>query len=257
MKETLNLKQGRFTDADTRELETAARVAIEESLKLKRNERVLIVANPPKESLHVAQALYNAALDAGGTPILLLQGVKKQLDFADEAVIKSLGTEPDVFISISTGRLGKDRWAIKEPYKLDGRSYDHIFHYLMAAKKLRAFWSPMVTREMFRRTVPVDYERLRLEARALKSVLDAATELRISSPAGTDLRMGIRGREAFVDDGDLSQAGAGGNLPAGETFISPELLSSEGTIVFDASLSFHDGEAIAENPVRVEVKEGF
>jgi leucyl aminopeptidase (aminopeptidase T) len=59
------------------------------------------------------------------------------------------------------------------------------------------------------------------------------------------------------DDGNLTFKGAGGNLPAGETFISPELESSEGVIVFDGSVSLHDGDRIVKEPVVVQVEQGL
>lgn len=238
-------------------LSKAAKVAVTRALCIKPGERVLIVTNPPPETLRIAMALHNAVSDAEGIPILMVQPVKTQLDFADDAVIQAIASVPDVFISMSSQKLGKDRFAISHPYTVDGKTYDHVFHYLMASKQLRAFWSPMATEDMFIRTVPIDYERLLKEVKLVKEVLDKAERVHISTPGGTDITIGLRGREAMEDDGNLSFAGAGGNLPAGEAFISPELGSSNGTIVFDGSVSLHDDDRIVREPVAVEVKDGF
>lgn len=235
----------------------AAKVAVTHALCVKPGERVLIVTNPPPETLRIAMALYNAVNDADGIPVLVIQPIKTQLDFADDAVIQAIASVPDVFISMSAQKLGKDRFAISNPYNVDGKTYDHVFHYLMASKQLRAFWSPMATEDMFIRTVPIDYGRLLTEVRMVKDILDKAERVHISSPGGTDITIGLRGRAAMEDDGNLSFAGAGGNLPAGETFISPELGSSNGVIVFDGSVSLHDEDRIVREPVRVEVKNGF
>jgi len=257
MKQETGREQKQVLLAHIEKLNESARVAVETALKVREGERVLIVGNPPLESYGIALALHNAVAEAGGIPLLLIQPVKSQLDFADDAVIQAISSEPDVFISISSQKLGKDRFAINKPYRLSDRSYDHVFTYLMAAKKLRAFWSPAVTQDMFVRTVPIDYTRLAKEAGAIKSVLDPAEKVRIQSPGGTDIMVGLRGRTAFVDDGDLSKPGTGGNLPAGETFISPELGASEGKIVFDGSLSLHDTDIIVKEPVSVFVEKGF
>lgn len=240
-----------------RRLDEAAHVAVGTALKVCEGERVLIVTNPPVESYGIALALHNAVADAGGIPILMIQPVRRQLDFADEAVIQALTSQPEVCISISMQKIGKDRSAINTPYLFEGRSYDHIFTYLMASRKIRAFWSPAATQDMFIRTVPIDYGRLKREVEAVKMVLDRADEVRIESPAGTDLIIGLKNRTAFVDDGDLSKAGAGGNLPAGEAFISPELGSSTGRIVFDGSIALTEGDRIVSEPVTVDVVNGF
>ncbi len=240
-----------------RRLDEAAHVAVETSLKVCEGERVLIITNPPIESYGIALALHNAVADDGGIPIFMIQPVKRQLDFADEAVIQALASQPEVCISISTQKIGKDRSAINKPYLFEGRSYDHIFTYLMASGKTRAFWSPSATQDMFIRTVPIDYGRLSREVQAVKMVLDKADEVRIKSPAGTDVTIGLKNRTAFVDDGDLSRAGSGGNLPAGEAFISPELGSANGRIVFDGSIALTEGDRIVSEPVTVDVEKGF
>jgi leucyl aminopeptidase (aminopeptidase T) len=238
-------------------LDAAAATAVEESLRLKAGERVLIVTNPPREVYEIAQALYNAVARAEGVPLLLVQPSKTQLDYADDAVLKAIGSVPDVFISVSDQKLGKDRFAIADPIREGEKSYDHIFHYLMATKQLRAFWSPSINRDMFSRTLSIDYTELKRRVKAVKEVLDRADKVHITAPGGTDVEIGVRGREAFMDDGDLSAKGSGGNLPAGEAFISPELGTGSGTIVFDGSISLHNDDLIAENPVKVSVRDGI
>ena len=49
----------------------------------------------------------------------------------------------------------------------------------------------------------------------------------------------------------------GGNLPAGETFISPVVGKTEGVIVFDGSISTNSGDIIIREPVTVSVIDGF
>ncbi len=238
-------------------MEDAARIAVEESLRIRFGERVLIVTNPSHEVYEISLALYNAAARAGGIPLLLVQPTKSQLDYADDAVIEAISSVPDVFISVSEQKLGKDRFAIANPIQEDGKSYDHIFHYLLDTKKLRAFWSPSISRNMFTRTLTINYRELARQVKAVKEVLDPAEKVYITASGGTDLEIGLSGREAFVDDGDLSEPGSGGNLPAGEAFISPAIGTSNGVIVFDGSISLHDGDIIAETPVKVSVRDGF
>ncbi|MDR2494626.1 MAG: peptidase M17, partial [Spirochaetaceae bacterium] len=69
------------------ELQEAARIAVEVSLKVKPNEQALIISNPETDVMLLAQAIYDAVSRAGGCPTLLFQPVKSQLDFAEPAVI--------------------------------------------------------------------------------------------------------------------------------------------------------------------------
>jgi len=239
-------------------LYSAAETAIAQSLKVRKDERVCIVTNPLEDVYQISAALYDACLDLGAQPVLLVQPVKSQLDFAAKEVIGAIGSGPDVFISISAEKIGKDEEAQKNPYTHESKSFDHVFDYLIDGKKtLRAFWSPSVTKEIFIQSVPIDYEVLKRRSLAIKKVMDEAVELRVTSPRGTDCSIGIRGRRGQMDNGDYSSPGDGGNLPAGETFISPANGTTSGTIVFDGSISLYQGEIIIKEPIVVKVENGF
>ncbi|MFQ6128268.1 MAG: aminopeptidase [Thermoplasmata archaeon] len=237
-----------------KELKRAAEVAIREVLAVKEGESVLIVSNPDDDVRRISEAVFNASVDSGGKTSLLFQEPKTQVDFAEDSVIKAIESNPDVLISISRHKLGKDRFRIKDPICEDEKEYDHIFTYLWKTKKLRSFWSPSITAEMFSETVPIDYDELRKRAKKLKSILDRADAVHIAARGGTDIKIGVRDRSTHLDDGDFREPGKGGNLPAGEVYISPELNSSEGTIVYDGSIAAHKGVIIIRNPVKVKVE---
>ncbi len=239
-------------------LDEAARIAIQDSLRVRSGEKVLIVTNPDHDVSAISRALYDAAAAVGAKPALIYQSVKTQMDFADDLVIAAFHGRPDVFISMSAEKLGKDREGIAKPYELDGHRWDHIFHYqLYGSKTCRAFWSPSVKLESFVRTVPIDYALLKKRCARIKDLLTEAVEVRVRAPGGTDIRIGLRGRTAKSDDGDFSSPGRGGNLPAGETFISPENGTATGIIAFDASISLHDGDILITEPIVCTVKDGF
>ena len=240
------------------QLERSAKVAVRDVLKIKEGEKILIITNPDDESLPVSQALFNASLDAGGDPLIIIQKEKTQLDFAEKGVIGAIKTEPEVIISISRNKLGKDEDAITSPYEHEGKKYNNTFHYLMhGLKKCRSFWSPGVTKDMFIRTIAVDYSKMKKRSLFLKELLDKAVRVKITAPSGTDIVIETEGREAMCDDGDFSSPGDGGNLPAGETFISPVVGKTEGVIVFDGSISTNTGDLVINEPVKVRVREGF
>ncbi|MGO8695655.1 MAG: aminopeptidase [Rectinemataceae bacterium] len=239
-------------------LAAAADVAVRGSLRVQAGEKFLIITNPEREVFEIASALYDAAVAAGACTTLLLQPVKAQMDDAEDAVIAAFECQPDVVASLSAEKLGKDSEGIRTSYEWDGVNYDHVFNYqLHGAKTLRAFWSPSVTRAIFKRTVPIDYAELQERCRRMKALLDDAVSVRVTNANGTDIRIGLRGRSARSDDGDYSAPGSGGNLPAGEVFVSPELGTSEGTIVFDGSISDTAGVIVIRTPIRCRIEGGF
>lgn len=237
-------------------LNRAACFAIEHSLCVQKGETVLIVSNPTKKVEPIAKALYRAVEKVGASPTLVFQPVKSSLDSAEPALVAALKSEPNIIISISHNKMGKDRAAIAKPYQYKGKEIDSTFHYLMASKKSRSFWSPGISVASFVRTVPVDLIRMKLECKKIKEVLDKAEAVEISTKKGTYITIGLKKRIAFCDDGDFSAPGSGGNLPAGETFISPELGTSCGKIVFDGSMSVAQGTVKIKKPIICHVENG-
>ena len=236
----------------------AARTAVTVSLRLREGETVLIVSNPERESLEIASAMYDAAAQAGAKATLMVQPVKNQTEYTEDSVIAAFESRPDVLISLSAEKLGKDRGGIRTPYDWNGVSYDHIFHYqLHGAKTLRAFWSPGATRAMFVKTVPIDYAALKGRCNAVAAALAGGLWVRVTNAGGTDIRVGLKGRSPKVDDGDFSSPGSGGNLPAGEVFVSPQLGASEGLIVFDGSIAAIKGDIVIREPIRCRVEGGL
>lgn len=236
----------------------AAEVAVKEVLLVKKDEHVLIITNPEKEVYKIAQALYIANVNVGASATLMVQQRKTSFDYAEPSVINAIRAEPEVIISISAERMGKDKEALANPYNgQGGATYSHIFNYLLyEAKKIRAFWSPKVTLEMFTRTVPIDYGAMRKRCARIAAKLKYRKEVHVKTELGTDVTIGIRGREPKIDDGNFGAPGRGGNLPAGEIYISPQLGASHGTIVFDGSITL-DETVVIKKPVKVEIENGF
>lgn len=240
------------------ELMKAADVAVKEVLAVKKDEHVLIITNPEKDVYEIAQAMYVASLNAKASPALVLQQKKTAFDYAEPAVINAIRAEPEIVISISADRMGKDKEALKKPYKGSGRqTFAHAFDYLLyGAKKIRAVWSPKTTLEMFTRTVPIDYNEMRNRCARIANQLQNVNKVHVKTELGTDVVIGVKGRKPRVDDGDFRSPGRGGNLPAGEVYISPQLGASHGTIVFDGSITL-DETVVIQTPVKVEIEKGF
>lgn len=239
----------------------AARVTVDQVLRIEPGERVLVVTNPEPDVWTISAALAAAAAARGASVSLLLQERRTSLQRAEDAVIHAMRSEPEVIVSVSAEKLGKDRFGLEKPYRFPGvkGAWDHIFNGLLGARRCRALWAPSITLDMFGRTVPVDYALMAARAARLRKALNAADRIHVASLGGTDIEIGVRGRRAFADDGDFSRPGKGGNLPAGEVYISPALGDAEGLLVLDGSLSLADGSGafVPRKPVLLEVRGGF
>lgn len=112
---------------------------------------------------------------------------------------------------------------------------------------------PTITAGIFRRAVLVDYAELRRRGEALARRLSAASTARVTSAAGTDIVVSLKGRQGRSDDGWLQERGAVGNLPAGEAYVAPVEAFGDGVIVIDGSLA---GYGLLGSPLRLAIEAG-
>lgn len=96
--------------------------------------------------------------------------------------------------------------------------------------------------------VNVDYTSLQAKGEQVKAAV-AGSELHITNPNGTDLKVQIKGRPVYVSDGVISpddvQKGSpfvSVFLPAGEVAVTPIAGTAEGKVVVDKD--FFDGKEI-------------
>lgn len=101
--------------------------------------------------------------------------------------------------------------------------------------------------DLYWKGINVDYAQMQAKGAALKAILAAGKEVRVTHPNGTNLACRITGRPVFVSDGvisaeDVAKGGAALQawLPAGEVFLAPVPGTAEGKIVHDI-LPFSSG----------------
>lgn len=239
-------------------LKSTALVVMRDVVAVKKDEKVLIITNPEDNVFNISSALYAATEELGGKPTMMVQPVKTLLDYCEKSVVGAIATEPEVILSISANKLGKDEAALINPYKYEGREFTSGFDLVLSGKKCtRSFWTPGITTDMFLRTANIDYTLLQKRCALLCEKFKNAVSVRVTAPGGTDIVIPVKGRSPFSDDGCFSKDGAGGNIPAGEVFISPVVGGSEGRIVFDGSMTVTGGDIAIKEPIICDVAKGF
>jgi leucyl aminopeptidase (aminopeptidase T) len=101
----------------------------------------------------------------------------------------------------------------------------------------------------------VDFERLRMDAERVGAAWDRASEFRLTSRGGTDLRGSVRERPGRVLHGMARDPGAYMAPPDVESGTAPVEGSATGVVVIDADLLFM-GEGPLDEPVVLHVAEG-
>jgi leucyl aminopeptidase (aminopeptidase T) len=110
---------------------------------------------------------------------------------------------------------------------------------------------PGITREVMVAGLDADYEAIAAACESVHDQVRDAAEVRVVAPAGTDVTVRPGDRPWHLDTGLVREPGSFSNLPAGETFVSPE--TADGTVVVDGTMRPH---GLVEEPVRIEVEDG-
>jgi leucyl aminopeptidase (aminopeptidase T) len=109
-------------------------------------------------------------------------------------------------------------------YLLDARIEEKPFRGYMvqtAGKHGRICMMPGITVDMMERLVNVDFKNLDVLGKKVIARLRNAKEVHVTNPLGTDIWFSVLGRKCLLDNGDISQKGKHGNLPAGEVYTAP------------------------------------
>lgn len=217
-------------------LNRASRIAILDCMKVRKNEKVLIISDSNKHK--IGYSLYTTSKNLGFYTI-----------FVEIPVGKINGEEPPPEIA----ELMKSFDVIFCPTT---KSLTHTNARRNAsALGARVATFPGITEDIMIRGMNADYKKIAALSVKLKGILEKGERIRVQTKLGTDISFSIKGRTAYASKGLFHKKGESGNLPTGETFLAPIEGTSNGKIVVDGS--FAGIGKIVDKPIVIEVKEGF
>ena len=216
------------------ELERAVRTVVRDCLGVREGEDVLVVCNPATHDL--GERLRAESEAAGAEAVLAVMAERASHAAEPPRPIAEAMAAADVILAPTVQSLSHT--AARKAATQAGA---------------RAATLPGVTEEMLARVMSADMEGLRRRGGELAEILDAGSEAHVTSALGTDLRIGIEGRSAIPDAGELTGPGAFGNLPCGEAFVAPVERTTNGTLVVDGSIA---GIGRVTEPVTLTVEDG-
>lgn len=100
-----------------------------------------------------------------------------------------------------------------------------------------------------------DYEGMRPHCEEMARKFTEASEARVTSPQGTDVTVGLEGRDGNSHPGIADEPGEFTALVHIEANISPVEGTTNGTVVFDGAIPNLD-IGVLEEPVRMEIEDG-
>ncbi len=169
--------------------------------KVKPEEKILIVTDPP--TYEVGEALFKAAKKKAGQALLVLTEPTGQDSSEPPEEVSELMLEHDIIFAPTKYSLTHTN-AVRSVSKKGGR----------------VGTLPGITRELFKRGLTADYQKIQEINNKLKKEYDKADWTKVKAN-GTDIRIPIHGREALTMDAELDKKGVITNLPDGECGLSP------------------------------------
>ena len=232
-----------------------AKLLVEYSIRLKRNETVLIEAfDIPDE---MTAALIRAARNAGGVPFAQVYNARVSRALALEASDRQL----NIMASHELARMKKMNAyiAMRGSHNVTELADVPADKMQLIGKKMRPVQDQRVKRtkwvvlrwptpsmaqlagmsteafeNFFFDVCTLDYRKLQPGMKALRRLMEQTDRVQIKSP-GTDLNFSIKGIPAVICGGDR-------NIPDGEVFTAPVKDSVEGQLTFNAP-SIYQGTA--------------
>lgn len=103
--------------------------------------------------------------------------------------------------------------------------------------------------------IEADFEAIRPLCFKVGELLAATDQLHLTTPAGTDLRLSLKGRPSNPHCGLVRKPGDFTTVPNIETSSSSVEGSAEGVIIVDASIPYY-GVGLVKTPIRFDVAKG-
>jgi aminopeptidase len=246
--------------------EKLAKLLVEYSIRLKRNETVLIEAFDIPDEMTIA--LIRAVRKAGGVPFaqtyytrvnraLALEASDRQLNLMASHELARM-KKMNAYIAVrGSNNITELSDVPPEKMKLIGRKMRRVQDQRVKKTKwvvLRwptpsmaqlAGMSTEAFEDFYFDVCTLDYRKLLPGMKTLKRLMEKTDRVQIKG-AGTDLRFSVKGIPAVICGGDR-------NIPDGEVFTSPVKDSVEGHVTFNAP-SIYQG--IAFDGIRLEFKSG-
>ena len=243
-----------------------AKLLVEYSIRLKRNENVLIEAFDTPDEMTIA--LVRAARKVGGVPFVQTYHARVNRALALEASDRQL----NLLASHELARMKKmDAYiAVRGSNNITELSDVPVEKMKLLAKKMRPVQDQRVKKtkwvvlrwptpsmaqlagmsteafeDFYFDVCTLDYRKLQPGMKALKRLMEKTDRVEIKGP-DTDLRFSIKGIPAVICGGDR-------NIPDGEVFSCPVRDSVQGNVTFNAP-SIYQG--IGFDGIRLEFKDG-
>ncbi|GAB4181517.1 MAG: aminopeptidase [Calditrichia bacterium] len=218
------------------DLINASKIALRDCMNLQTEESLLIVTDEKK--LNIGQAFYLAGKE-----------MTKDILLIEIPVGAYNGAEPP---EIATELMSRYNVIVAPT----STSLTHTDARRNACKHgARVGTLPGITEDIMARTLSADYKKIKERTLKLSELLSKGKIVRVTTELGTDITMPIEGQKVISSTGIVDKPGTFGNLPSGESYLTPIEGQTNGVFVVDASMAGIG--KINDKPIKITVENGM
>jgi leucyl aminopeptidase (aminopeptidase T) len=216
-------------------LRDAAETAVRQCMHLAADESCVVVTDDRR--IDIGEALYEVASEITDNAVIARYPPGDQHGEEPPAPVAAAMADADVVLAPTTKSLSHTR------ARGDANEAG-----------ARVATLPGITEDVFLTGLDADYETIAAHCEAVREQVAGADEIRVTTEKGTDITFEPGDREWLMDTGIVHDPGEMSNLPAGETFVSPE--TANGTFLVDGTMMPH-GLLDEGQELRFAVEDGY
>lgn len=210
----------------------AAKAVLRDCMTVKQDEKLLIVTDEGKYDL--AKVFASAGRELGLNTVLVEGPVQKGGEMPE--LCEAALSKADAALLITSG------------------SFTHTKGRADATKRgCRIASMPTITEEIVNKTLSADFNEVERIGLILADKLSKCSKIQVATKLGTSLTLYCEGRTGIADTGKFNEAGAFGNMPAGEAMIAPIETKGKGLLVVDGVVV---GMGILQTPLYITLQDG-
>lgn len=217
----------------TRKIENIASVLARDCFRLKKNERILILAD--KKSHELMETLLQHALKSTQAAFLVkIPEIQRKTDYLTKLLALVNGV--DVLLIACDFRLGNTAQLSR-----------------LQKEGTRIAYVPCLDSIIRRRSLNINYRKLEMASKKLADIFSIGKNLELTNGNGTHAQMSIMKVKGASESGQIRTRGSFAVLPGGKAHIRPIPGTCNGLIVVDGSI---EGVGLVNQPIRLQFKNG-
>lgn len=208
---------------------------LEESVRLEENENVCIVVDT--NTVDIGEIFASCVSAKNSTPVLLIINPTRAHGVEPPSIVAGAMKEADVILQPITHAITHTN-ATKNALEAGAR--------LLVMRG--------ITKElMLYGAVGADYHEIDRVSELVRTKMTEGSEVKMTSPTGTNLSLSIYERTAIMLTGLVKGAGTFAAMPDGEAAIAPVEGTTNGTLVIDNTM---DNLGLLDEPIQLTIEKG-